>query len=128
VATDSEGADQADGLFVVSVESGEKRPLTHPQLPFISDTSPAISPDGGWLVFRRDVSPFNGELYRLPLEKGLRTIGEPTRLTPRALDAVNRYGYPKVLKFFFPPKALFGSSTCRERARPSACHSSARTG
>jgi serine/threonine protein kinase/Tol biopolymer transport system component len=99
VATDSPGEGKPAALFVVSLESGEKRPLTNPQPPASGDTNPAISPDGSWLVFRRNASgPYSGELYRLPLGRGpasgasaaLTAVGEPRRLTLAVLDA----GYP----------------------------------
>ena len=89
VVSDSPRETTAAALFVVSTESGEKRSLTAPQAPAIGDTDPAISPDGKWLVFRRDVSPFTGELYRLALGSGPTAVGEPYRLTPTALFAYN---------------------------------------
>jgi Tol biopolymer transport system component/DNA-binding winged helix-turn-helix (wHTH) protein len=92
VVTDSPGQGKPAALFLVSRESGEKSPLTHPQFPAIADTNPALSPDGSSLVFRRQTSLHNGELYRLPLARGPTSIGvgEPRRLTEAALDA----GYP----------------------------------
>jgi Tol biopolymer transport system component/predicted Ser/Thr protein kinase len=91
IVTDSPGEGQPAPLFVVSLETAEKRRLTNPQLPALSDTNPAVSPDGSWLVFRRNASGlFTGELYRLPLRRGLTAAGEPRRLTLTALDA----GYP----------------------------------
>jgi dipeptidyl aminopeptidase/acylaminoacyl peptidase len=88
VVTDSPGAGKPPSLFVVSIETGEKTQLTNPQLPSTGDTNPAVSPDGSWLVFRRNASAVqSGELYRLPLGKGLTPLGEPRRLTPARLDA-----------------------------------------
>ena len=88
VVTDSPGEGKPDALFVISLETGEKRQLTNPQPPAIGDTNPAVSPDGSWLVFRRNAGGlFTGELYRLPLGRGLTAAGEPRRLTPAALDA-----------------------------------------
>ena len=54
VVTDSPGEGKPDALFVVSLETGEKRQLTNPQPPAAGDTNPAVSPDGSWLVFRRN--------------------------------------------------------------------------
>jgi len=90
VVTDSPGEGKPDALFVISLETGEKRQVTRPQLPASGDTNPAVSPDGSWLVFRRMATLFTGELYRLPLKRGLTAAGEPRRLTLAAMDA----GYP----------------------------------
>jgi Tol biopolymer transport system component len=88
VVTDSPGEGKPVALFVVSLESGEKRQLTNPQPPAAGDAHPAVSPDASWLVFRRNANNlFTGELYRLPLGKGLAAAGEPRRLTPVELDA-----------------------------------------
>jgi Tol biopolymer transport system component/tRNA A-37 threonylcarbamoyl transferase component Bud32 len=87
IVTDSPGDGKPDALFVVSLDTGEKRPLTNPQPSMGSDSNPAISADGRWLVFRRSGSLFSGELYRLALGNGLTQAGEPRRLTPAALDA-----------------------------------------
>ncbi len=83
VVRDSTGEAKPDALFVVSLESGEKRQLTNPQLPAYGDTNPAVSPDARSLVFLRNVSGVGaaGELYWLPLGEGLTAGGEPRRLT-----------------------------------------------
>ena len=86
VVTDNPGEGKPDGLFVVSIETGEKRPLTNPQPPVLADTSPAISPDGRSLVFLRRRWG-SGELHLLPLGEGLIAAGEPKRLTPAELAA-----------------------------------------
>jgi len=91
LVTDSPGEGKPGALFVVSLETGEKRQLTNPQPPAGDDTNPAISPDGQWLIFRRTAhGPYLGELYRLAMERGTTPAGEPRRLTPSPLDA----GYP----------------------------------
>jgi eukaryotic-like serine/threonine-protein kinase len=86
VVTDAPDETTSDALFVVSVETGEKRQLTHPQ-PTLADTDPAVSPDGKWLAFRRDVSPFTGQLQLLALGSNLTAKGEPRPLTSNALGA-----------------------------------------
>jgi Tol biopolymer transport system component len=88
VTTDSPGQGQPDSLFVISLETGGKTRLTHPQHPIIGDTNPAISLDGSWLVFSRRAHLFSGEIYVVPLGKGITAAGEPRRLTPAAMDAI----------------------------------------
>jgi Tol biopolymer transport system component/predicted Ser/Thr protein kinase len=87
VVTDSPGEGKPDALFVVSLETGEKRRLTNPQPPVVADTSPAISPDGRSLVFRRNFAWQAGELHQLTLERDLTATGESRRLTPSALNS-----------------------------------------
>jgi len=87
VVTDSPGEGKPDALFVVSLETGEKRPLTNPQPPVLADTGPAVSPDGRSLVFLRRTSWGSGELHLLPLGKGLIAGGGPKRLTAAELGA-----------------------------------------
>jgi Tol biopolymer transport system component len=104
-------------LFVVSLETGEKMRLTHPQFPAIGDTNPAVSPDGSWLVFRRQANDIqSGELYRLRLTKGpgsgasadpagLTGVGEPTRLTAAPLDAAYPTWMPGNKEILFSARA-----------------------
>jgi Tol biopolymer transport system component len=88
VVTDSPGEGKPLALFVVDLETGERRQLTHPQPPAAGDAHPAVSPDGRWLVFRRNPSGiFNGELYRLPLRRPFDAADEPKRLTPATFEA-----------------------------------------
>jgi serine/threonine protein kinase len=86
VVTDSPGEGQPDALYVVSVDSGEKRQLTKPPSSVLADTSPAVSPDGRSLVFLRRLWG-SGELHLLSLEKNLTAVGEPKRLTSSTLRA-----------------------------------------
>ena len=80
IVTDSAGEGKPDALFVVSLASGEKRQLTHPAPPVSADLWPAAAPDGSWLVFSRNSTPVNGELFRLRLGTGLIAAGEPSPL------------------------------------------------
>ena len=81
VMTASQGSGRPDALFVVSVETGERRRLTNPQPPALADTSPAISPDGHSLVFVHRTAWGSGELDLLPLGTDLTPAGEVARLT-----------------------------------------------
>ena len=87
VVTDSPGEGKPDALFVVSLETGEKRQVTNPQSPVLGDSNPAVSPDGRSLLFRRNLADTAGELHLLPLGKGLTPGGEPRRLANAPLSA-----------------------------------------
>lgn len=80
VVTDATPDGKTDAVFVIFLESGEKRQLTYP--PKGPDSDPAISPDGRSLVFRRDSTPFSGEFYRLSLNDHMAPDGDPVRVTP----------------------------------------------
>jgi Tol biopolymer transport system component len=119
VVTDASSADpkKPDVLFVISIESGEKRQLTTPSGPILADTDPAVSPDGRWLVFRRDVAPFSGRLQLLALGDGLSPQGEPRSLTPILLTA---YG-PKWIsndEIVFWAKGLLWRMRIAEGSKP----------
>ena len=80
VVTDSPGPGKPDALFVVSLEAGEKRALTNPQPPAFGDVSPAVSPDGRWLAFKRIIAYPGHEICLVPLGKNLTVESEPMRL------------------------------------------------
>ena len=87
VVTNSPGQGKADALFVVSLETGEKRQLTDPAPQMLGDIYPAVSPDGRSLIFSR-MSAYNSyELYLLALGKGLVASAEPRRLPLTGLNA-----------------------------------------
>lgn len=74
------GASSTAGIFVHSIDTGERWPLTQPTRHF-SDTSPVISPDGRYLAFVRRILGFTqGDVWLQPLEQ-LRPTGEPHALT-----------------------------------------------
>ena len=64
-----------------------RRQLTRPPDSVIADTDPAVSPDGKWLVFRRDVAPFTGQLQLLALRGDFMASGEPRPMTANAFVA-----------------------------------------
>src|SRR5262249_19803849 len=74
-------------LFMISLETGEKRRLTTPPPSIHGDGDPAVSPDGRSLVFRRATYVGMNEIYWLPLGKGAAPGGEPRALTSLGLDA-----------------------------------------
>jgi Tol biopolymer transport system component/DNA-binding winged helix-turn-helix (wHTH) protein len=79
LVTDSSGADQADAVFAVAIDTGERRQLTFPRS--ARDADPAVSPDGRHLIFRRDTTPFSGRFHRVALNARLEPVGEPVPLT-----------------------------------------------
>jgi Tol biopolymer transport system component len=74
-------SDEPVGLFLVSVESGEKRRLTSPPAKWLVDICPAFSPDGHNLAFSRFSGYGLGDLYLLALSDNDTPVGEPKRLT-----------------------------------------------
>jgi len=70
------------GIFLLSVETGDKRNLTSPPTAFPSrDSIPTFSPDGKTLAFHRYASDLNDEIYLLSLTSDGRPLAEPRRLT-----------------------------------------------
>jgi serine/threonine protein kinase/Tol biopolymer transport system component len=105
VVIDSLGPDMPDVLFVVSLQSGQKRQLTTPGRQGYADSDPAISPDGKWLVFRRDVAPFAGGLHLQALQSDLTVTGEPRSLTPVDLYAYNPRWMPSSDEIVFSARS-----------------------
>jgi Tol biopolymer transport system component len=70
------GPRQANGIFLLSIETLEARQLTTPPEGFLGDSTPALSPDGKLLAFVRGASSRDVELYVMPASGG-----EPKRLT-----------------------------------------------
>jgi Tol biopolymer transport system component/DNA-binding winged helix-turn-helix (wHTH) protein len=83
VTADQSSPDAPYGLVLVSVETGEKRPMTSPPQNGGNDISPAFSPDGHSLAFIRILSFSVTELYLLRLTDDLKPKGEPVRLTSK---------------------------------------------
>jgi Tol biopolymer transport system component/DNA-binding winged helix-turn-helix (wHTH) protein len=67
-------------VVLLSVETGEKRRLTFPPAK-AGDSTPAVSPDGRWLAFTRQVPETSADIYLLALSVGLTPVGQPRRLT-----------------------------------------------
>jgi Tol biopolymer transport system component len=81
VVVDRDSDSEPCALFALSVESGEKRRLTSPPLLNTGDGGPRFSPDGRMIAFVRAVDYGLADLYLLSVREGLRTVGEPKRLT-----------------------------------------------
>ena len=74
---------QAEGprLFLLSVETGERRQLTEGLEGAFEDIDPALSPDGRTLAFARRSSFWLSEIHTLPLSEDLVPMGEAQQLT-----------------------------------------------
>ena len=80
--SDSNSDSEPLGLFLLSVESGEKRRLTSPGEKGFIDSQPAFSPDGRTLAFIRESSTLGIlNMYLLSLSENFQPIGEPKQLT-----------------------------------------------
>jgi eukaryotic-like serine/threonine-protein kinase len=75
---------EPSALFLLSVDTGEKRRLTSPPKQFWGDFEPAFSPDGRSLAFGRSIDPSSAglsELYLLAFSDGFKPAGEPKQIT-----------------------------------------------
>ena len=81
VVTDRNSDSEPLGLFLLSVESGERQRLTSPPEKVFVDSQPAFSPDGRTLAFIREVAVGVDDIYLLTLSEDFQPIGEPKRLT-----------------------------------------------
>jgi Tol biopolymer transport system component len=68
------------GLVAIDSGSGVMHRLTRPSQPNWGDSDPAVAPDGGSLIFSRDLGS-TSELYRLRLTPDFRPDGEPEPIT-----------------------------------------------
>jgi Tol biopolymer transport system component/DNA-binding winged helix-turn-helix (wHTH) protein len=81
IVTDRNSDGEPLGLFLVSVESGERQRLTTPPQKVVVDSQPTFSPDAHTLAFIRNVGVGIRDIYLLPLSKDFHLVGESRRLT-----------------------------------------------
>jgi Tol biopolymer transport system component/tRNA A-37 threonylcarbamoyl transferase component Bud32 len=81
VVADREAPSEPSSLFLISVETHEKRRLLAPAANSLGDGHPAIAPDGRSLAFIRSPTYTVSDLYVLALSADLQPAGEPRRLT-----------------------------------------------
>ena len=79
VFTSADSTTPGPGLFLLSVETLEKRRLTSPPEDGVTDTCPALSPDGRTLAFTRSKGGSN-DIYLLRLGANYEPQGVPERL------------------------------------------------
>ncbi len=70
----------AYSIFLLSVETGQKRKLTSPPNNYVGDSAPRFSPDGKHVAFIRISSALSSEIYVVNVTDG-NAKGEPRRLT-----------------------------------------------
>jgi Tol biopolymer transport system component len=86
IVTDVIQEQESWGLFLMSIDTGEKRSLTVPPPRWNGDTSPALSPDGRTLAFVRSRTPGVGTLLLLPLARDFTGAGTPRLVIPEGPD------------------------------------------
>jgi len=117
VVTDSEGEGKGDALYSVSLDSGEKRQLTHPDP--LADINPSVSPDGQWLVFERMLAPGAQELQLLQLGASLNSTAEPRRLTQESFGGRDATWMPDSKEILFVAKGGLWKVSISEASTPS---------
>ena len=118
IATDSPGERRPNALFTISVETGEKKPLTSPRPPLFGDSMPAVSPDGRSIVFGRAAAAAAGEILWLALGEGGAPAGEPRRLTPAALNAYHPAWMPDGEEILFSARSGLWRLSVRGQSAP----------
>ncbi len=81
IVVDHSVPEESFSLFLLSVESGEKRPLTHAPRKSYGDSSPSISPDRQKLAFVRLGQGHLHSVYVQSLAQDFSARGEPKLLT-----------------------------------------------
>lgn len=66
----ADAPDKPNGLFLVSVATGEKKSLTNPEPMVGGDLDPHFSPDGKTITFIRHIQRSHQELYSVPIAGG----------------------------------------------------------
>ena len=81
VVSHRESEETREALFLVSIDTGEKRRLTTPPAGYLGDYRPGFSADGRRLAFVRLTGYTGGALYVMEVSRDLRPAGEPLPLT-----------------------------------------------
>jgi Tol biopolymer transport system component/DNA-binding winged helix-turn-helix (wHTH) protein len=79
---DRQVGETQDSVYLLSVETGEKRRLTHPP-PGSGDGTPVFSPDGKRLAFSRTFTFGVSEVHVLDLSNGQTVTGAPRQISFR---------------------------------------------
>ena len=78
---DRDSAGDPTGIFVISLETRQKRRLTSTEPAVQGDECPSFSPDGRSLAFARFVNHNLSHLYLLPLTPAMEAAGQPRQIT-----------------------------------------------
>jgi Tol biopolymer transport system component/predicted Ser/Thr protein kinase len=78
---DKESPQALNSIFLLDIETREKRKLTTPPSGWFGDGVSVFSPDGRTLAFARSRSAYQSDIYILPLSDRYGPRGEPRRLT-----------------------------------------------
>jgi Tol biopolymer transport system component/serine/threonine protein kinase len=101
VIADTGSPNEPFSLYLLSIETGERRRLTFPPAKLLGDNGPSLSPDGRTLAFSRSVDDDVSDLYLLALSEGLKTLGEPKRLTFSHRDTIHPVWTPDGQELIF---------------------------
>jgi Tol biopolymer transport system component len=89
VIEDKGSSNEPFSLYLLIIETGEKRRLTFPHEKTDGDSGPSFSPDGRTLAFSRSVDDDVIDLHVLAISEELKSLGEPKRLTFSHRDTVH---------------------------------------
>jgi Tol biopolymer transport system component/DNA-binding winged helix-turn-helix (wHTH) protein len=82
---DRDSAGEPRAIWLISIDTGERRRLTSPPDPAVADSNPSVSPDGRWLaVSRGRVSQYAQRPHVLPLTEGWKPGAGPQPLRAAA--------------------------------------------
>jgi eukaryotic-like serine/threonine-protein kinase len=111
VVTDTLGEGMPDALFVISLDTGDKRRLTNPQPPVAADTNPVFSPDGSSLLFLRRATWSAGEPHVVPVRAGVIADGDARHLAAGDLKPDNGTWLPDGRGIVFSAGAVSGGAS-----------------
>ena len=81
VAVAGRSANRNAGIYLVSVETGEKRLVSSPPIEYGGDFSPSFSPDGRSLALIRSRSFGSDDIYVVPMSADGQAAAQPRRIT-----------------------------------------------
>jgi Tol biopolymer transport system component len=118
VVTDGQGDRKPFALFVVPLDTGEKRRLTTPPDSIIGDLRPVIAPDGRSLVFQRFPSGAGAELHWVAVDERMMPAGETRRLTTATFNAIHPTWLPDGNEILFSAEGRLWRKSIRRDDPP----------